>query len=695
MKKLLIIVFSVVIGFSVSFAQGARPKKPGAGPVPKAAFPPFADFTLKNGLRVILVEDRKQPIVYFRTLIMSGSAADGNAVGAATAVSGLLQKGTKSRNADEIAEKLDYYGAELGASGGNDNINITISCLKKDMKDVLPIYFDVIKNPSFPKDELEKYRSQTLSGLKSLKRSSAEPGRRLGRRLTYPGHPYGNFETEETVNALTVSNIEQYHSANFVAANTLLAVVGDVTKEEITALLEKNIGDWKKGERAKIYFPPLPETKGMNFSLVDRPNSVQSTLRLQRLAMTKTDPDYEKASFLAAIWAGNGLIGFQNRLFQNIREKHGYTYTPGGSLTSLLDRGVLVGVAEVRNSVTDSALDQMILEYRRLSSENIPESELNFAKGLVTGKYLMELADPQATSAKALDIIQYGLPKDYYSGYPARVEKFTAEELRKTGEKVYPPNDLNVLVTGDASKIISKLERFGKFNAYDLDLKPIAKVDPALKPAALSLEQVIDKFWTANNKPAREKITSYQKSATVTIVDPTMQIPGTFKEVAMAPNLRYEVYELKSMPKIERKNNGTKIYEYQNGQLTRGVEGADLANEQSFNLFNKELILKEPLQNVKLRGIAETQQGDCYVLTLDKVGAGKETWYITDKSWNLVRRVQETPDGDVMYEYSDFRNVDGIPMAYKTVITGPLSMNIDYTDIKLNTNPDKALFEIK
>src|SRR6187399_510427 len=114
MKKLLIVVFSIVIGFSTSFAQGARPKKPGAGPVPTAAFPPFTDFTLKNGLRVILVEDHKQPLVYLRTLIMSGTAADGNAVGAATAVSGLLEKGTKSRSADQIAEKLDYYGAEMG-----------------------------------------------------------------------------------------------------------------------------------------------------------------------------------------------------------------------------------------------------------------------------------------------------------------------------------------------------------------------------------------------------------------------------------------------------------------------------------------------------------------------------------------------------------------------------------------------------
>jgi zinc protease len=307
----------------------------------------------------------------------------------------------------------------------------------------------------------------------------------------------------------------------------------------------------------------------------------------------------------------------------------------------------------------------------------------------------MELADPQATSAKALDIIQFNLPKDYYSGYPSRVEKFTPEDLRKTAEKVFPANDLNVIVTGDASKIISKLERFGKFKTYDLDLKEIAKVETALKPSPLSLEQVIDKYWAAINKPALEKVTSIEKNSTITIMDATASYPGTMQEVSMAPNLRYETFTIQSVPKIDRKNNGTKIYEYQGGQLTRGIEGRELADEQSFVMFNKELMIKDPLQNAKLRGIAETQFGDCYVFTLDKVGAGKETWYISDKTGYLVRRIQETKDGDVMYDYSDFKKVNDIPMPFKTVITGPMSMNVDYTDIKFNTNPDKTLFEIK
>src|SRR5436305_14622594 len=111
----------------------------------------------------------------------------------------------------------------------------------------------------------------------------------------------------------------------------------------------------------------------MTLSLVNRPSSVQSTIRLQKLGLAATDPDFDKASLLMSIFAGNGTIGFQNRLFQNIREKHGYTYTPGGSLTTSLDRGVMVAVAEVRKNVTDSALDQLLIEESRLASEPIPD----------------------------------------------------------------------------------------------------------------------------------------------------------------------------------------------------------------------------------------------------------------------------------------------------------------------------------
>src|SRR2546421_7964712 len=148
MKKLFFFLF-----FAASAIAQVH-QKPAPGPVPKSAFPPFTETKLKNGLRVVIVENHKQPLVCSRMLVLSGYAQDRQAIGAASAVSSLLEKGTKTRSADAIAKKLDYYGAHIGAASGVDDINVTTSCMKKDMAEVLPIYSDVIKNPLFPKDEV-------------------------------------------------------------------------------------------------------------------------------------------------------------------------------------------------------------------------------------------------------------------------------------------------------------------------------------------------------------------------------------------------------------------------------------------------------------------------------------------------------------------------------------------------------------
>ena len=223
MKKLSLVLFTILFLSATSFAQVDRSQKPAPGPVPKSSFPAFSETKLKNGLRVIVVENHKQPLVFFRTLILSGNAQDHDAIGAASAVSALLQKGTKTRSADDIAKKLDFYGAEIGAGSTVDDENVFVSCMKKDMGEVLPVYADLIKNPSFPKDEFDKYASQTLSSLKAAKQSPVELGRKMGRILTYGIHPYGEIITEETVKKLNSQMLRDWHAKNFCAENAIIA----------------------------------------------------------------------------------------------------------------------------------------------------------------------------------------------------------------------------------------------------------------------------------------------------------------------------------------------------------------------------------------------------------------------------------------------------------------------------------------
>ena len=512
----------------------------------------------------------------------------------------------------------------------------------------------------------------------------------MGRILTYGQHPYGEIITEETMKNLTPEMIRSWHSTNFSAENAIIAVVGDVTEKEIVPMLEKQFGDWLKGTHALPIYPPLEDTRGMTISLVNRPSSVQSTIRLQKLGLSATDPNFDKASLLMSIYAGNGVIGFQNRLFQNIREKHGYTYTPGGSLTTSLDRGVFVAVAEVRNAVTDSALDQMLIEYRRLSSEALPAQELDFAKGLITGKYLMDLANPQLTSAKALSILEYGLPKDYYSTYATRISNFTSEELQTVGQKVYSPKDINIIVVGDASQVKAKLEHFGKVNVYDLDLKPVKFTEEAVKATPMTLDQVLELMYKGINKPALEKITSRQTEGERGISVTGDMHNGKMTIIEASPNKRYEKTDFGAPMIMESRNDGQHIYQYYPGG--NGVINPDEKFELAGTIFNDALHLRDANNTVKLLGTGDVPGGESYVLDITKNGLDHEKWYISKETGYIVRKSFLSGDEPLTTDFSDFRAVDGIPYAFHEETHGAADMSFQISLIKHNVAIDEKLF---
>ncbi len=696
MKNFIVLIVSafVIFGASASVAQIDRSKKPEPGPLPKSISSSFNEIKLKNGLRIVVVEDHKQPLVYFRALVLSGNAQDGNTIGAAAAVSSLLEKGTKTMSADDIAKKLDFYGATIGTGSTVDDINITVGCLKRDLDKVLPVYADVMKNPLFASDEIEKYKTEQLSNLKSARQSPAELGRKMGRKLLYDAHPYGYFQTETSIKALSSEVLKNWHKDHFSAENTIIAVVGDITEKEIKPLIEKYFGDWQKGAYHQPSYIPLAESQGMSITLVDRPGSAQSSIRLQRLGLPVTSPDFDRASLVASIFAGNGVIGFQNRLFQNIREKHGYTYTPGGSLTKSIDRGVLVAVAEVRNSVTDSALDQMLLEYRRLSQEKITDQELTFAKGLIAGKFMMDLADPQNTSALTLSTIEYGLPKDYYATYPDRISKFTAAELQEVASRVYPPNDLHVIVIGDASQVLPKLQRFGKVTVYDLDFNLVKDVKKAMAPTKMSLDQVLEKMYSGLNKSAMEQLKSRATNGSVTLELAGKPAKGTIEVLEAPAHKKYQKVDLGGPYQIETRIDGTNVYmSYPGGAGPADPETAK--EELSNSVFNQELHLKDPGYDVKLLGVSAVPAGVAYAIEVNKPTGTKENWYIDTVTGYVTRREHFGANGVSSEDFSNFKVIDGIPYAFSVVTRGGGDNILEINSIKHNVTVDEKLFAPK
>ncbi len=692
MRSLQIFIAAVLVACCIGSAgaQVDRSEKPAAGPLPKSAVQPFNMIQLKNGLRVVVVEEHKQPIVYFRTLVLSGNAQDGNMNGAAAAVAELLEKGTTKMSADDIAKKLDYYGSALGSSSSVDDINVTISCLKRDLDKVLPIYSDVLQNPSFPANELEKYKSQQLSSLKAARQSPGELGRKMGRRLTYGMHPYGYYQTDSTVKALSVAALKEWHSKNFVAANTIIAVVGDISEKDVKPMMEKYFGSWKTGAAIKPQYPSVAETQGMTISLIDRPGSAQSTIRLQRVGLPATNPQFDEASLVMSIFAGNGQIGFQNRLFQNIREKHGYTYTPGGSMTRSIDPGVIVAVSEVRNSVTDSALDQMLIEYRRLANEKISDQELNFAKGLIAGKFMMDLADPQTTSALALSTIEYNLPKDYYATYPERISKFTPEQLQSVARRVFSPNDINIIVIGDAAQILPKLQRFGKVNIYDLDLNPKKNIEKKMGATTKTLDDVINKMYAGLNKPEYEKIKTTRVKAMLTLDIGGGPTKSSYEEVKEAPNKKYSKLNIGGLI-VETRVDGTNVYTYAPGQAGP-ADPETTKQELNDAAFHEELRLKDPGYSATVLGVGMAAAGPAYVLEVHKPNGMKENWFIDTTTGYITRKEMMVGDAASSEDHSNFKVVDGIPYPFTIITHGAGDHTVEVTSIEHNIAVDENMF---
>jgi zinc protease len=693
MKRITYLLLLVAIAFgSVNIASAHDPnKKPKAGPVPKAVFPPFTETKLKNGVRVIIVEDHKQPMVWLRTSIMSGTSNDGRYQGTANAVAALLDAGTTSRTKDDIARKLDFFGATVGAGADVDALDVFTSSMKKDLSQVLPLYADVILNPTFPASEVDQYISEQVSGLTAEKKSSAWPGRMMGRKIIYGEHPYGAIASEEAFKSLSSELLNTWHDNNFKANNAIIAVVGDVNKNEIIPMLEQYFGSWQSGTVAEPVFTPLKPISGMPVYLINRPGSVQSTVRLQQLGLRRNDPAYDPAGFLAAIFAGNGSIGFQNRLFQNIREKHAYTYTPGGSLTASIDPGVIVAVAEVRNAVTDSALDQMLYEYRRLSNEPVSASELESAKSIVVGNYLMSLADPGMTAQRAIEIVKYNLPKNYFTTLAARVNALTSAELQKVARTVYPPNDVAIIVTGDMEQIKSKLERYGKVQVYDLDLQPLKAQSYA--PSDKSVEQVVSLLQSKLGATALASVKSREMKGKITIQGPGGQtIMGDLTSTESAPNNKFEHVVIPAFGNmvIDRGTNGSVAWQAQGPQFGM-MEGQELTEYLEGALFNEELHLMTPQRTAKLLGMQNINGTNAYVLEVATPSGSKKTWFV-DQQGIVIRRVEIAEGGEQIMTMSDFRAVDGVTYPFKVSVEGAQNMSIELTDIKHNVDVSNIQF---
>ena len=689
MKKIFLFIILISTFQIQLFAQLDRTKVPEPGPAPEINIGSGESFELKNGLKVIVVENHKLPRVAFNLVLNYEAIKEEDKAGYASMAGDLLRTGTSTKTKVQIDEEVDFIGATLNTSASG----IYAASLTRHTSKLLDLMTDILYNPSFQEDELEKLRKQTLSGLAAQKDDPSAIASNVRRAVLYgKDHPYGELTTEETVNNITIQDCKEFYNQYFTPEIGYLAIVGDITLKDAKKLVKKYFGKW---ENTPINLPSfdasLPPDQ-TQVALVDRPNSVQSEIRITYPVILKTgDPDVVKANLMNVILGS----GFSARLNQNLREQHAYTYGAGSSLSSNMIVGNFNAQTSVRNEVTDSAIDQIMYELRRIIDEKATEDELVSAKAYVTGSFARSLESPQTIANFALNVKRYNLPDDYYATYLKRVADVTIDDIQAMAKKYINPYKAHIVVVGKGSEIADNLGQFGEVTYYNIYGNSYVPEKSAL-PAGLTATQVIDNYLASIG--GEEKVRSIQDIK----MKFNTEMQGQQLEITITgkkPGMQKTSVSMGGMAVMTSVVNGDNASMSQMGQAVPidDARKKDLAYESA---IISELAIKDMGLETKLVGAESIEGNTVYAVEITKPSGNKTTYYY-DAETNLKVRTSETvnsPQGDMVQEtdLTSYKDVEGVKFPFSISLPmGPMKMIAIAESIELNTGINDSEFAVQ
>jgi zinc protease len=416
--------------------------------------PRVEDFRLANGLRVVVVPQRAVPIVHGRILINAGSIYEPlEKNGLASLTGQLLDEGIQGMTGAQIAARIEQLGAQFGTGAGYGGGTAQVTALKSVFPEALELAARTVTQPTFPEGEFTRVRNEALAG--AVQRRSRVEGlaaEAFSQALFAPTAPYARQAagTPESLQSITREDVVAWHRRMYAPANTTLLLVGDVTAQEARQLAQRVLGGWSSpAPQLPRVSNPVQPVSGTRIILVDRPGSVQSGVAAGQAAIAQDDPDYYALDALTQVLGG----GFKARINTNLRERHGYTYGAFAGFNPLLGVGTLSINSAVRTNATDSALVEIVNEYRRIAAEPVPEAELRGGLANMVGSFPSSVQTVQGLAARMERVLMYGLPLDYWASYRERQSAVTPADLTAVAARRLTPNALTIVVAGDLSKI--------------------------------------------------------------------------------------------------------------------------------------------------------------------------------------------------------------------------------------------------
>ncbi|MBN1182885.1 MAG: insulinase family protein [Bacteroidales bacterium] len=674
-------------------AQIDRSKAPEPGPAPAIKIGDYQSFVLNNGLKVFVIENHKIPRVAYSLILDFDPILEGENAGYISITGDLLGTGTKTRTKAEIDEAIDFIGADFSTSPSS----IYAACLKKHNDKLLDVFADVVLNSQFNQTELEKLKTQALSGLAYGKNDPGVISRRVRGVVLYgKDHPYGELETEKSIESVNLDMCTKFYNTYFKPNIAYLAIVGDITVDEAKPLIQKYFGEWEKGtvQPAKIEIPKAPSKPTV--IIVDRPNAVQSSVSVTYPIVLKVgSPESLKAGVMNTI-LGGGVY----RLFMNLRETHGYTYGAYSQIRADEYIGSFGAFADVRNEVTDSAINEILYEMNRIVNEPVSQEELTRVINNKTGDFALSLEDPRTISRFALNIELYKLPKDYYANYLKNLAQVSIKDVQEAAKAYIKPGNCYIVVVGKAEEIAEKLKKFspdGIIHYYDEDgneYDPNAKIKAA--PEGIDAKTVLESYIKAVG--GKEKI----KAIKDVVIEADMKMQGMslgLKEYKKQPD-KYAVEISMSGNLVQKVVMNGDIAKSSGMQGEQDIEGEQLEELKGQDDFCEELNYLNEEYKLQLLGTEDVNDEAAYVVEIiTPAGKAITSYFSTESGFKLKQTMTVvTPMGTMdqvafFDEYKEFGDFFVTTKAHQTV--GPNNIEIELKSIKFNEGIDDKVFEIE
>lgn len=407
---------------------------------------------LDNGLVVLYSESRNLPLVMV-TMIVKASPLDEpkEKAGLANLVAELLNEGTKIRKSQQISDEIEFIGASLGASAGSDYTTITLSVLKKDIEKGFELFSDILLNPVFPQEELDRKRELIKGALKQKEENPSFLAERTFKKEVFGEHPYGRLVegSAETISKISKNDLVEFHAKYFVPNNAILSVVGDLSVEELASLIKKFFGNWKPGKLPERKHVWLDEDKKKKVIKIDK-DTAQASIIMGHLGISRDNPDYYAVSVMNYILGGGG---FSSRLMQKIRDDLGLAYDVHSFFSASKEKGAFQAEVQTKNESAHTAINEMQKQIERIRTEEVSDAELSDAKAYLTGSFPRRLDTNRKVADFLANVEFYNLGLDYAEKYSSYINAVTKKDILKAAKKYLDADNYILVIVGNQKKI--------------------------------------------------------------------------------------------------------------------------------------------------------------------------------------------------------------------------------------------------